>query len=190
MKTISIILAVSLSVIYIVILLTTLHSLFEYRRKLSSINAQINLKMETCADIITRNETLIQQIYDIAILGHSKPEFMCRKLSHLLLSDDGIEQFIKKDCIAKANICKNDIISHFESQIEGLSKKDLEFCSLICLGYPAHAMQHFYSQENSTSYYNRRKRLRTKLKIETSSTLDTYIKETIKSLTKAETDYH
>ena len=77
------------------------------------------------------------------------------------------------------NICNNGIMAYLAEKFPELSKSDLEFCSLICLGFPSHTMQTIYELNNSTSYYNRRKRLRTKLHIDTSSNLETFIKEQI-----------
>lgn len=143
-------------------------------------------KLASYQHIIEQDMELIKQIYEYTIMGKSSPIYLQKNLMQLLLSETGIKTYIFKNSIDKVNLCKHDIINYISKTYPGLSQSDLEFCSLLCMNFSANAMQFFYSYENPSSYYNKRNRLRTKLKIDSSSTLDTIIREKIKMLSSGE----
>lgn len=136
--------------------------------------------------IIEQNLELIKQIYEYTIMGKTSPVYLQKNLMQLLLSETGVKNYIFKNIVETVNLCNNNIIDHISEMHPDLTKSDLEFCSLLCLNYSANAMQLFYSYENSSSYYNKRNRLRSKLKVDSSCTLDTLIRRKIKMLSDGE----
>jgi len=173
-----------LVIVYVIILSAVICSYSKSKKEIQKQKRVIDSQIESCRKVIIHEVEFIKHIYDIVVLSRNNPEFLHNKIIKMFFVDKTFETNLICDSIDMADICSNNLISHFAKIHPELSKSDLEFCSLICLGFPSHTMQKFYSMGNSTSYYNRRKRLRSKLKIESSNNLETFIKETIKSLDK------
>lgn len=104
----------------------------------------------------------LKELMDYAYISESSPEKFYRKFREYLTrcsKDDSSFndlQFI-------ANKRHHGIIDYLKEAYPNLNQTDLNYCSMICLGFTTNAIRIMYGHTNSTSIYNRRSRLHAKL---------------------------
>lgn len=76
------------------------------------------------------------------------------------------------------------IIDYLKIHYPGLSKQDLDLCSLLCFGFSQHGICFLYDYDDIGSFYNKRSRLRQKLGIPQDSSIEEFIEELLGQLRK------
>lgn len=74
------------------------------------------------------------------------------------------------------------IIDHLKSQYPQLSKHDLDLCALMCFGFSHAGICYLYNYSDIGSFYNKRSRLRRKLRLPQDARIEEFIRTEIERL--------
>lgn len=164
----------------IFLILTTVICINQLRQKKNYIlfkefKDRVDTKENANNYVVREMVGTIKTILDIASLCNNNPQLFYTKFKKQLLFDPSYEESIVKNISKLANLYYDGIVDYMKTKHPNLTKEELDFSSMIALDIPSHSMQTLYNQTNTTSYYNRRTRLRRTLGIGSDRNLDTYI---------------
>jgi len=128
-----------------------------------------------CHEVLHDTIETTKSILDNAFLSGDNPQLLYIRIRKYLLLEPSNQESIVRNISKTANLYQSGIIEYIGKKYPTLNKEDLDFCSLITLGFPAHSIQLLYSHTNSSSYYNKRTRLRRKMSITSEQNLETHI---------------
>ena len=76
------------------------------------------------------------------------------------------------------------IVDYLKRTYPELSESDLDLCSMICFGFCSNSIRQIYAYTNPDSIYNKRSKLRTKLRLESSIQIEGFIRNLLVELSK------
>jgi len=143
----------------------------EHRRYLVSVSNCHRIKEEISAHrLVCHNVSrwvcslLGDLTSDFALSSHHN-ELLISKIQKRFSAASGKNECISKCVVSLADISYNGISQRLKEKFPKLSVTDIEICSLILLDFPPNGIQYIYRHTNNQSYYNFRKRLRSKMNI-------------------------
>ena len=118
----------------------------------------------------------LNNLMEIAYLNENTPKAFMLKFKEyvqaLSIPNDGFS-----DIRYIANKMNNRFIDYLSTNFPQLTENDLDFCAMICMNFSANSMRLIYGHTNLTSIFNKRKRLREKLGINQSISLEKFLAE-------------
>lgn len=124
----------------------------------------------------------LRDLIDVAYVNHNQPEVFYRKFKEYINAQNKEEDSFD-DLYYMANKKCHGLIDYLKEQYPDLSKNDLNYCSMICLGFTTNAIRLMYDHTSSMSIYNRRSKLHSKLGIQNVQ-LETFLKQLSEELAK------
>lgn len=124
----------------------------------------------------------LKDIMDYAYISESTPEKFYKKFREYI-NRNNKDDYSFSDLQFIANKKHHGIIDYLRENYPNLNQSDLNYCSMICLGFTTNAMRVIYGHTNNASIYNRRSRIHRKLDIGTEH-LETFLERTIGDIAK------
>ena len=124
----------------------------------------------------------LKDIMDYAYISESTPEKFYKKFREYI-NRNNKDDYSFSDLQFIANKKHHGIIDYLRENYPNLNQSDLNYCSMICLGFTTNAMRVIYGHTNNASIYNRRSRIHRKLDIGTEH-LETFLERTIEDIAK------
>ncbi|MBQ7998676.1 MAG: tetratricopeptide repeat protein [Bacteroidales bacterium] len=124
----------------------------------------------------------LKDIMDYAYISESTPETFYKKFREYI-NRNNKDDYSFSDLQFIANKKHHGIIDYLRENYPNLNQSDLNYCSMICLGFTTNAMRVIYGHTNNASIYNRRSRIHRKLDIGTEH-LETFLERTIGDIAK------
>lgn len=124
----------------------------------------------------------LKDIMDYAYISESTPEKFYKKFREYI-NRNNKDDYSFSDLQFIANKKHHGIIDYLRENYPNLNQSDLNYCSMICLGFTTNAMRVIYGHTNNASIYNRRSRIHHKLDIGTEH-LETFLGRTIGDIAK------
>lgn len=118
-----------------------------------------------------------------AYLFENKPERFLKKFKEYV-HDSSLKDFAFSDLHYIVNKKYFGIIDYLKETYSGLTESDLDLCSMICFGFSSNSIRQIYSHTNPDSLYNKRSKLRNKLKLDASVQIEVFIRNLISRLSE------
>lgn len=165
----------------ITLLIISLIELQKSIRSYKMISSRISEEEEKFRTALQERIEAIKVIMDAVAMSGENKDLLYNKI-HRFIDDRSEGNSLVKNMTSVANLVLYGLIDHLRQIYPNLSDDDLEFCSLVALGFPAHTIQSLYKYSNTSSYYNKRKRLRSKISLNSSRNLEAFLSSTIEDL--------
>lgn len=154
--------------------------LMEMQHKYSSLLLQKEqngaaFKDEALIKIYEQHLCGLKELIDTAYTCNRSPEKFYNGFKKYIKTAYGNESVAFTDLHYIANKTHYGIIDYLKSNYPALTNSDLNYCSMVCLGFSNNAIRMIYGHTNAMSIYNRRRRLLNKLEIK-DSTLEVFLK--------------
>lgn len=131
---------------------------------------------------------IMKIFYDAASLSADDNALLLHKLKKMIHADSNLENNLVRHFIPMADTISFGLISALKDEYCELTTDDLEFCSLILLGFPAGTICYIYNMSNVNSLYNKSSRIRQKLGLkDNSGNLDSFLKERARDMKEKNT---
>lgn len=124
------------------------------------------------------------QLLEEAYLFPNKPERFLRKFQEYV-RDSTTKEFAFTDLRYVVNKKYYGIIDYLNKTYPDLSESDLDLCSMICFGFCSNSIRQIYAHTNPDSLYNKRSKLRNKLKLRPSIQIEGFIRNLLTELSKS-----
>lgn len=126
----------------------------------------------------------LKDLMDYAYISESTPEKFYKRFREYLNQCRQDESSFN-DLQFIANKKYHGIIDYLKEVCPNLTQTELNYCSMICLGFTTNAIRVMYGHKNSTSIYNKRSRILEKLGAG-NIRLESFLSKTIKELATKE----
>lgn len=123
------------------------------------------------------------QLLEEAYLFANKPERFLRKFQDYVRESTS-KEFAFSDLRYVVNKKFHGIVDYLKRTYPELSESDLDLCSMICFGFCSNSIRQIYAHTNPDSIYNKRSKLRTKLRLESSIQIEGFIRNLLVELSK------
>lgn len=109
---------------------------------------------------------MMRDLMDTAAICGDNPHLLQRKIRMYLFIDpkESPKSIIRK-IPEIADFMHGGIISYLRTEYPLLRDEELFICSLLILRFPAHALQLLFNYSNPGSYYNKKCRIRQKMRL-------------------------
>ncbi len=137
---------------------------------------------ETVVKAYAERLDALKDIMDYAYISESTPEKFYKKFrEYINRSNKDDNSFSDLQFIANKKY--HGIIDYLKESYPNLNQSDLNYCSMICLGFTTNAIRVISGHTNNASIYNRRSRIHRKLNIGTEH-LETFLGRTIEDISR------
>ncbi|WP_302364362.1 hypothetical protein [uncultured Alistipes sp.] len=123
------------------------------------------------------------QLLEEAYLFANKPERFLRKFQDYVRESTS-KEFAFSDLRYVVNKKFHGIVDYLKRTYPELSESDLDLCSMICFGFCSNSIRQIYAHTNPDSIYNKRSKLRTKLRLGPSIQIEGFISNLLVELSK------
>lgn len=110
-----------------------------------------------------------------AYLFENKPERFLRTFKDYV-RESSAKDFAFSDLRYVVNKKHYGIIDYLKKTYPDLTESDLDLCSMICFGFSANSIRQIYAHTNPDSIYNKRSKLRNKMKLDPSIQIEGFIR--------------
>lgn len=121
-----------------------------------------------------------------AYLFENKPERFLKTFKDYV-KESSAQEFAFSDLRYIVNKKYCGIVDYLQKTYSDLSESDLDLCSMICFGFSSNSIRQIYAQTNPDSIYNKRSKLRNKLKLGPSIQIEGFIRNLLAELSRKET---
>lgn len=121
-----------------------------------------------------------------AYLFENKPERFLKTFKDYV-KESSAQEFAFSDLRYIVNKKYCGIVDYLQKTYSDLSESDLDLCSMICFGFSSNSIRQIYAHTNPDSIYNKRSKLRNKLKLGPSIQIEGFIRNLLAELSRKET---
>lgn len=118
-----------------------------------------------------------------AYLFENKPERFLRTFKQYI-KESSAKDFAFSDLQYVVNKKYFGIIDYLKETYPNLTESDLDLCSMICFGFSSNSIRQIYAHTNPESIYNKRSKLRNKLKLSPSIQIEGFIRKLLSELSQ------
>lgn len=137
----------------------------------------LNKDFDEMVRLLEKRMGSLKQLLEIASVYESRPTLFYAKFKEYIKVRPQMDTQWEEDMVAITNRFCNNLIEELRSAHPSLSVHELCYCSLICLGFTQQSIRVLYDHTNMNSVYSLRTRIRSKLGISSSYSLDNHIRE-------------
>ena len=124
----------------------------------------------------------LKDLIEMASLYEGRPSQFYEKFKEYVKVSPVTNIKWEEDIISITDLFTHNLISDLHNEHPDLSRHEMCYCSLICLGFSQQSIRMLYDHTNMNSIYSLRTRIRSKLGINSSGkSLDNYFKELMES---------
>lgn len=124
----------------------------------------------------------LKDLIEMASLYEGRPNQFYEKFKEYVKVSPVTNIKWEEDIISITDLFTHNLISDLHNEHPDLSRHEMCYCSLICLGFSQQSIRMLYDHTNMNSIYSLRTRIRSKLGINSSGkSLDNYFKELMES---------
>lgn len=116
----------------------------------------------------------LKELIDTAYTCTGSPEKFYNGFKKYIKTEYGNESVAFTDLHYIVNKTHYGIIDYLKSNYPALTNSDLNYCSMVCLGFSNNAIRMIYGHTNTMSIYNRRRRILNRLAIK-NSTIEAFL---------------
>jgi hypothetical protein bfra3_21505 len=121
-----------------------------------------------------------------AYLFENKPERFLKTFKDYV-KESSAQEFAFSDLRYIVNKKYCGIVDYLQKTYSDLSESDLDLCSMICFGFSSNSIRQIYAHTNPDSIYNKRSKLRNKLKLGPSIQIEGFVRNLLAELSRKET---
>ncbi len=147
--------------------------LFRVKRKERRLREKISQQLrnkgaddEKMAKILNKIMQMVIGLMDCISLSPENANLLHSKVRSYFLTTVRDKSNIFYDIDYLVDKCQCGLMTRLREEYPSLTKDDVMLCSLIAMGFPTHAIATIFRLTNEMSIYNKRERLRTRLKME------------------------
>lgn len=123
-----------------------------------------------------------------AYLFEKKPERFLKTFKNYI-KESTSKDFAFSDLKYIVNKKYYGIIDYLRNGYPDLTESDLDLCSMICFGFSSNSIRQIYAHTNPDSIYNKRSKLRSKLKLDPSIQIEGFIRNVLAELSQKKATY-
>ena len=124
----------------------------------------------------------LKDLIEMASLYEGRPSQFYEKFKEYVKVSPVTNIKWEEDIISITDLFTHNLISDLHNEHPDLSRHEMCYCSLICLGFSQQSIRMLYDHTNMNSIYSLRTRIRSKLGINSSGkSLDNYFNELMES---------
>lgn len=125
---------------------------------------------------------LMTDIANASARSGNSEYLLARELDRILRESRGEGRSVKEAYLRLADICEAGLLDWLKKEYPQLSANEVNLCGLLMLGIEPACISKVFGYEHEQTFYNKRKDIRKKLKLDHDEPLEVFLKEQIERL--------